>query len=379
MISNPNIILIADDQVEELVVKSICLLKEWLLKTTSFPRKLSIHLINESELMTSKGEAATGSFFAPYDPAKLSKIKIAVGDFIDESKEYGVSLVLQNYYYTYAHEIIHYQQWIEEKPFREREAVSKAEDMIDQFVKDELESIKKEFWKRNKDFSYLKERFKISILDVQLELIEMIGELKTKESLEWLVKLAKDKNESVRCQAIINLGNSNSNNVAKVLISCLKNDGSPIVQAYAAESLQYIGDKSCLPFLIQALADKDPDVRGCAAFAIGWLKEESCKRILKERLKNEKSPRARLRFYASLYLLGDTKMESKLYFYLSNRSPYVREAASGYIYQLLLDKKKSYAKLKEVIDREKVQWVKVSMLETLHLLNATNASENFNF
>lgn len=372
MISKSNIIWKAEDRVEKQVVKSICLFTEWLLKTIPFPRKLSIHLINKSELITSKGEAATGSFFAPFDPAKTSQIKIAVGDFQDESKECGASFVLQNYYYTLAHEIIHYQQWIEKKPFREREANSKAEDLVDRFVKDEWKTIKEEFEKRSNDLSYLKERSEISILAVQLELIEMIGELKTKESLEWLMKLAQDKNEFIRLQAVVSLGNSESNDVAKVLIQCFENDDSPIVQAYAAESLQYIGDKSCIPSLIRALADKDPDVRGSAAVAIGWLKEESCKHILKERLKSEKSPRSRLRFYVALYLLGEKKMDFKLYSYLTNRSPYVREAASGYIYQLPLDQKISHEKLKEAIETEKIDWVKKSMVKTLYLLSEAN-------
>ncbi len=62
-------------------------------------------LLDVEELITTKMEAANGSFFAPYDESELSKIKVAVGSFEEDSKEHGAAMVLQNYIYTLAHEI----------------------------------------------------------------------------------------------------------------------------------------------------------------------------------------------------------------------------------------------------------------------------------
>ncbi len=324
-------------------------------------------LLDVEELITTKMEAANGSFFAPYDESELSKIKVAVGSFEEDSKEYGAAIVLQNYIYTLAHEMAHYEQWIGKRPFRERLAIKRGAELVDKFIEDQIEYISNELSPAHQ-LPHMKEYYNVSILNVCLEMIERMGELNTTETMDWFLSLTKDKNEWIRYKVVMELRNFEGKKVVEALIERLSNDVNPTIQAYAAESLQYHKDKSSVMSLFHALDHKEPEVRGCAAVALGWMEERSAIASIKEKLKKERSPRAKMRFYVALYLFGEKEHIHNICSFLTNRSPYIRESAAGYIFLLPINSEIKKTKLEEVWEQETVDWVKSSISDKLQML-----------
>jgi hypothetical protein len=361
-----------DPFVQPQVKQCILSFGKWLRKNTEFPKKMIVYIKNNTVLQSTSG-ASQGIFYAPYDKNRYPHIKIAVGDFEQEVSRYGSASVLKSNLNTIAHEIVHYQQWIQNTPFKEREAISKGENLLNQFIRDEImlindriENLKKTDDKQ--ELTLILDRFPFSVIDVCLEMIDLISVIKTRKIKEWLLSSAEDTNEYIRYQVVKGLGNFNWKDVIKVLIKRLQQDTEPFIRAHSIESLQYIGDKSIINHLIYALSDTDPDVRGCAAVALGWMDEKECLPLIREAIKKEKSPRAKLRYYVALYLLGEKWTTEKIFSFLLNRSPIVRDAAVGYIYQIPIDKSRKKQELIEMLNNEQIDWVKNSIDEVLKIL-----------
>ncbi|WP_169818317.1 HEAT repeat domain-containing protein [Shimazuella kribbensis] len=180
--------------------------------------------------------------------------------------------------------------------------------------------------------------------------------------------MTRDKNEWIRYKAVMELRHFEEKKVVESLIDRLSNDVNPTIQAYAAESLQYHKDKSSVVPLFHALDHKEPEVRECAAVALGWMEARSAIASIKEKLKKERSPRAKMRFYVALYSLGEKEHIYNIYSFLANRSPYMRESTAGYISLLPIDREIKKKKLEEIWEQETVDWVKSSISDKLKML-----------
>jgi HEAT repeat protein len=84
------------------------------------------------------------------------------------------------------------------------------------------------------------------------------------------------------------------------------------VRVQAAESLGLIGDHTAVRGLWMALKDRSGLVRGYAASAIGDLATKRDVRKLRRALARERSPRAKVGYYAALHKLGDREAISRL-------------------------------------------------------------------
>ncbi len=84
----------------------------WLRLEYDFPIRVPVYLNQHHRFLTIEGENVTASFFAPDDSSTEPYIRIATGDYNELVAECGRNDALASYICSFAHEIIHYQQWI---------------------------------------------------------------------------------------------------------------------------------------------------------------------------------------------------------------------------------------------------------------------------
>ncbi len=85
----------------------------WLRIYYDFPVRLPVYLSPNQRLVTRDGEVVTASFFAPWEPTVEPYIRVATGDFSDLRKLHGRDDALAAFLNSIAHEIVHYQQWVD--------------------------------------------------------------------------------------------------------------------------------------------------------------------------------------------------------------------------------------------------------------------------
>ncbi|MGG4199639.1 hypothetical protein [Peribacillus frigoritolerans] len=74
-------------------------------------------------------------FFAPYDKTVEPYIRITTGDYEELVSERGKNDALWAILSSMAHEIIHYQQWLEDKEMDEKEAENGIEESLDSYYR----------------------------------------------------------------------------------------------------------------------------------------------------------------------------------------------------------------------------------------------------
>jgi len=114
-----------------------CLIKfaRWLRKNYTFPLPVNVYLSPQPFVVASDNEKCCALFFAPFDRTKTIKITIATGDYIDIRKEMSRTDALAAYIYSFAHEIVHYFQWIETGDITEKGVYQKAMATLRKYAK----------------------------------------------------------------------------------------------------------------------------------------------------------------------------------------------------------------------------------------------------
>ena len=105
-------------------VRSVCIkFCKWLRTQMEFPVRVVIYLKKDYQIKnrTTK-QMVTATFFAPYDKNVEPFIRIATGDYSELIEERGTKDALYAMLDSIAHEIIHYQQWLENRELNEEEA-----------------------------------------------------------------------------------------------------------------------------------------------------------------------------------------------------------------------------------------------------------------
>lgn len=93
--------------------------------------------------------------------------------------------------------------------------------------------------------------------------------------VDTLLQRMNQSEESVRRDAIMDLGRMKADRAIDPLTNTLNTDSSPVVRDAAARSLGLIGSSRALPALIRAAqADNDRDVRHSAQFAIEIIRSQ---------------------------------------------------------------------------------------------------------
>ncbi|CRK84722.1 DUF2750 domain-containing protein [Neobacillus massiliamazoniensis] len=106
-----------------LKVRQSCLdFAVWVRLNMEFPIRVVVYLKKAYRIKTLKTkEMATATFFGPYDKNLEPYIRIATGDFDELVLESGEVNAIGAILNSIAHELIHYQQWIEDRDFDEVE------------------------------------------------------------------------------------------------------------------------------------------------------------------------------------------------------------------------------------------------------------------
>lgn len=108
------------------VRKAVIRFARWLRRNYEFPVRVPVYLSDKANIITRDGEPVSASFFAPFDRSVEPYIRIATGDYIARQKKCGRDNALAAILCSLAHEIVHYQQWIQDKDLSEPEAVRGA-------------------------------------------------------------------------------------------------------------------------------------------------------------------------------------------------------------------------------------------------------------
>ncbi len=117
-------------------VRSVCIqFCKWLRTQMEFPVRVVIYLKKDYQIKnrTTK-QMATATFFAPYDKNVEPFIRIATGDYSELIEERGTKDALYAMLDSIAHEIIHYQQWLENRELNEEEAEEKGYKFVDSYA-----------------------------------------------------------------------------------------------------------------------------------------------------------------------------------------------------------------------------------------------------
>jgi hypothetical protein len=116
-------------------VRMVCIkFCKWLRTQIDFPIRVVIYLKKDYQIrnITTK-EMVSATFLAPYDKDVEPYIRIATGDYYDLIKERGKKDALYAMLDCIAHEIIHYQQWLEDKKLNEEDAEEQGYKLVDRY------------------------------------------------------------------------------------------------------------------------------------------------------------------------------------------------------------------------------------------------------
>jgi len=193
-------------------------------------------------------------------------------------------------------------------------------------------------------------------VSIQIAAIESLGDLRDSQAVEPLIAMLKDKEVSVRVAAIRSLGALGDSQAVEPLIAMLKDkrdlirgivagalgaigdsravgplfyiltDRNSDVRSNAAKSLSLIGTPA-LKALLNNLNNKNPDVRQCAAMALGYAKDMRVVRKLVTML-SDPNRNVRCTTAESLGRLGDQQAVPMLTKALRDSSPEVRSESA---------------------------------------------------
>jgi HEAT repeat protein/serine/threonine protein kinase len=145
--------------------------------------------------------------------------------------------------------------------------------------------------KKYKDFSILPDlisALKDEHVAVRAEIVHMLGSLGDPSAIPYLVEALNDKN--IRDDIVMTLGQIEDPSARPVLVKLLKNKNEdPFIRGHAAIALGHFKDPSVIPVLLEILKNKNETVFTLAGCveALGKLKDPTIVPFLVEVFKNE--------------------------------------------------------------------------------------------
>ena len=211
---------------------------------------------------------------------------------IEESRDYGISLVKQNLWNYDSHETITLLAGLMKNPMvliekitNERDDIFKTQlllagrciaecpEISNSLIDETIERIY-QFWLIYPDLDFIR------------SVVVAIGQTHAK-LVQKLVNALQDENSYVRRNAASALGNIGNQAAVEPLIKALQDEES-YVRSNAAEALGKTGDKAAVQPLIKALQDKNPYVRSNAAWALGKIGNQAAVEPLINALQDNK-------------------------------------------------------------------------------------------
>jgi hypothetical protein len=98
-------------------VRRACLeFAKWVRKEFDFPIRVVVYLKKDYQIKSQADKGlVSGTFFGPYDKNLEPYIRIATGDYLELLEENGQDNALWAIIGTFAHELGHYYQWIDDE------------------------------------------------------------------------------------------------------------------------------------------------------------------------------------------------------------------------------------------------------------------------
>jgi hypothetical protein len=112
------------------VAKALVRFASWLRGTQEFPIRVPVYLSPREQVCTADGRLCSASFFAPWSRSVEPYIRIATGDYQELREEMGRNNALASFITSLAHEVVHYQQWVQTGSVQERGVARRAERML---------------------------------------------------------------------------------------------------------------------------------------------------------------------------------------------------------------------------------------------------------
>jgi len=112
------------------VAKALVRFASWLRQTQEFPIRVPVYLSPLEKVRALDGRLCSASFFAPWDRNVEPYIRIATGDYRELHEEMGRDNALASFIMSLAHEVVHYQQWVQTGAVQERGVARRAEGML---------------------------------------------------------------------------------------------------------------------------------------------------------------------------------------------------------------------------------------------------------
>ncbi|MDA1935549.1 hypothetical protein MKX99_28790 [Bacillus sp. FSL R9-9863] len=111
-------------------VRRACLkFGKWLREEFEFPIRVVVYLKKDYQIKSQVDkELVSGTFFGPFNKSEEPYIRIATGDYLELLEENGQDNALAAILGTFAHELGHYYQWIDNLELDDEEAEEGAED-----------------------------------------------------------------------------------------------------------------------------------------------------------------------------------------------------------------------------------------------------------
>jgi hypothetical protein len=135
-------IIIKNNSVNSEIIKECVEFAKWYQKRIQHSIPVVVSLENAEYVITKKTkEKVSAIFWGPYDKNESAKIIIATGEYDYLVKKYGKFNALKAILGSLAHELIHYQQWIENRKANEQEARNKGKELVFQYIDYETEKL----------------------------------------------------------------------------------------------------------------------------------------------------------------------------------------------------------------------------------------------
>src|SRR5262245_53381894 len=106
----------------------------WLRREYEFPIRVPVYLFPSEHIITMHGDRVSASFFAPNDRTVEPFIRIATGDYGELRRARGRDNALAAFLHSFAHELVHYQQWVATGTVSERGVVRKAKSIVERYA-----------------------------------------------------------------------------------------------------------------------------------------------------------------------------------------------------------------------------------------------------
>lgn len=131
-------------------------------------------------------------------------------------------------------------------------------------------------------------------------LCDLLGYRGEAAAVSTLIRLLDDVEPQVRGSAAEALDKIGDPSAGSELLEQFKKEDDEGTRRAFAIALGAVGFRLAIPVLIETLKDKDPVVRGCAAWSLGVLKAQEAKEALAEALKSETGTYAKERMEEAL-------------------------------------------------------------------------------